>query len=104
MSELRSTSTRSAPQSWTRRRESPSTGDRSKPARANTAAASSRMRPLGMARTIGRVMGGLLLGALDLRTNCAQLLLDRLVTAIEVVHPQDLGLAGGDQPGEDQAG
>src|SRR5678815_948027 len=105
MSELRSTSTRSAPQSCISRRESHSTGDRSWPARPNTSAASSRMRPLGTARTIGRVIGrlGLLLGPPDLRTNRAQLLLDRLVSAIEVIDAQDLGLARRDEPREDQA-
>jgi len=108
MSELRSTRTRSRPQSWTRRRESPNTGDRSWPAAREHLGGFFEDAALGDGEDDrsghGGTTGWLLLGALDLRTNGAQLLLDRLVSAIEVVDPQHLGLAGGDQAGEDQAG
>src|SRR5262249_19618446 len=83
------------------------------------------MRPLGRARTSGftwpsghsfaaRSSGFLLrcghagdrsgsLDATDLRTDAGELLLDRLVAAIEVVDAEHFGRPVGDEPGEHEA-
>ena len=90
-----------------------SAAPRSMPARANSGSASSRMRPRGSAmrrawRRVGSpVVGlGLLhadpLGAPHVGAQRAQLLLEALVAAVEVVDAQHLGLALGDQAGQHQ--
>src|SRR3569833_775396 len=98
MSLLRRTSTRMAPHSRTSLRVSPSTGEWSLLAWLFSAVVSSRMRPFGSAR-----MMGLLLCTFDLRADTAQLLLDRLVTAIEVVDAEHVGLALRDEAREHEA-
>src|SRR5215510_3818004 len=61
--------------------------------------AGSSSRPLGRAT----VSGGMLAPyPLDARPQGVELLLERLVATIEVIHARDLRLAAGGQPGQDE--